>query len=217
MQFIARLYWEDGVCPPFRRQISDVELFQEGKVACMVAGTWSGKDIVRNTMGWDHFAITAFPPGPRGQGQKTMTWGNMMVITRRCTNVEAAWRYIQFVCSLEGNLLRHKHLGYNGPRLDFYDTPAWQQTLQNRPYQANVKQICLAGDKLRHTEIIATNHQANPVIETILLRYPDIAAGKGPYASVEAALTQAQDNVDNVYRRYNQQVALWLQQRGETP
>jgi len=217
MQFIARLYWEDGVCPPFRRQISDVELFQEGKVACMVAGTWSGKDIVRNTLGWDHFAKTAFPPGPRGQEQKTMTWGNMLVITQRCTNVEAAWRYIQFVCSLEGNLLRHKHLGYNGPRLDFYATPAWSQTLANRPYLSNVKEICLAGDKLRHTEIIATNHQANPVIETILLRYPDIVAGKGPYASVAAALAQAERNVDNVYRRYNQQVALWLAQRGETP
>ena len=78
---------------------------------------------MRDTMGWQHFGKTAFPPGPGGSGQKTVTWGNMLVITRRCRQVEAAWRYVKFVCSLEGNLLRSKHLGYNGPRLDFYDTP----------------------------------------------------------------------------------------------
>ncbi|NKB69379.1 MAG: extracellular solute-binding protein [Candidatus Latescibacteria bacterium] len=217
MRFIAQLYWEDKVCPPFRRQIADAELFQEGEVACMVAGTWSGKDIVRNTMGWDHFGKTAFPPGPRGSAQKTVTWGNMLVITERCRNVEAAWAYIRFVCGLEGNLLRLEHLGYNGPRLDFYETPQWRQAMAERSYLSNVKEICLAGDKLRHTEIIATNHQANPIIETVLLRYPDIVAGEGPYASVEAALKVAAGQVDNVYRRYNRQVAQWLAQREEGP
>jgi ABC-type glycerol-3-phosphate transport system substrate-binding protein len=133
----------------------------------------------------------------------------MLVITRRCRQVEAAWRYVKFVCGLEGNLLRSQHLGYNGPRLDFYDTPRWREAMAERPYLSNVKQICLAGDKLRHTEIIAVNHQANPVIETILLRYPEIEAGRGPYASVEDALSRAAQSVDSVFRRYNRQVASW--------
>ena len=215
MRFMGRLYWQDKVCPPFRRQISDSELFQERKVACMVAGTWSGKDIIRNTLGWDHFAKTAFPPGPQGSVQKTVTWGNMLVVTRRCENIDAAWRYIKFVCSLEGNLLRSKILGYNGPRLDFYDTEQWQQAMAARPYLSNVKKICLAGDKLRHTEIIAVNHQVNPVIETLLLRFPEIEAGTGPHASVAAALQEAERNANGVFRRYNQQVARWLAQRGQ--
>lgn len=214
MRFMAQLYWEDGVCPPFRRQISDTELFQEGRVASMVAGTWSGKDLMRNTLGWDHFGKTAFPPGPSGSGeQKTMTWGNMLVITERCTNVDAAWRYVQFVCSLEGNLIRSQTLGYNGPRRDFYDTEQWQRAMAERPYLSNVKEICLAGDKLRHTEIIAVNHQANPVIETLLLRFPEIQAGQGPYAGIEEALRVAERNVNGVFDRYNEQVARW-QQRG---
>jgi len=209
MQFIAQLYWRDRVCPPFRRQMSDRELFEQRGVACTVAGTWSGKDIMRDTMGWQHFGKTTFPPGPNGSGQKTVTWGNMLVITRRCRQVEAAWLYVKFVCGLEGNLLRSQHLGYNGPRLDFYDTPRWREAMAERPYLSNVKQICLAGDKLRHTEIIAVNHQANPVIETILLRYPEIEAGRGPYASVEDALGRAAQSVDSVFRRYNRQVASW--------
>jgi ABC-type glycerol-3-phosphate transport system substrate-binding protein len=215
MRFMAQLYWEDGVCPPFRRQISDTELFQEGRVASMVAGTWSGKDLMRNTLGWDHFGKTAFPPGPSGSGeQKTMTWGNMLVITERCTNVDAAWRYVQFVCSLEGNLIRSQTLGYNGPRRDFYDTEQWQRAMAERPYLSNVKEICLAGDKLRHTEIIAVNHQANPVIETLLLRFPEIQAGRGPYAGIEEALRVAERSVNGVFDRYNEQVARWRQRGG---
>ncbi|MCY3737080.1 MAG: extracellular solute-binding protein [Gemmatimonadaceae bacterium] len=214
-EFLARLYWVDRVCPPFQRQLTNSELFKERRAACIAAGTWSGKDIMRDTMGWGHFSKTAFPPGPRGDGPATVTWGNMLVITRRCPNVEAAWRYLKFVCGLEGNLLRSQHLGYNGPRHDFYESRRWAEALAERPYLSNVRQICLAGDKLRHTEIIAVDHQANPVVETVLLRYPQIAAGEGPYASVAEALARAARDVDSVYRRYGEQVARWLAARQE--
>ena len=209
MHFLARLYWVDRVCPPFRRQLFDRELFQQGKLACVTAGTWSGKDIVRDTMGWTHFGKTAYPPGPSGDGQRTLTWGNMLVVTNRCENVDAAWRYVRYVCSLEGNLLRSRHLGYNGPRRDFYETEQWQKALAERPYLSNVKEICLVGEKFRHIEMEAANHQANPVLESLLLHYPDVVAGKGPYPSVEVALSGAAANVDNVYRRYNDQAASW--------
>jgi len=113
------------------------------------------------------------------------------------------------VCGLEGNLLRSKILGYNGPRRDFYATEQWQKIMAERPYLSNVKAICLAGDKLRHTEIIAVNHQVNPVIETLLLRFPDIQAGRGPHPSIEAALAEAERNANGVFRRYNEQVNRW--------
>ena len=64
-------------------------------------------------------------------------------------------------------------------------------------------------DKLRHSEIIAVNHQVYPVIETLLLRFPDIEAGKGPHASLKAALAEAARNANGVFRRYNEQVARW--------
>ena len=47
-------------------------------------------------------------------------------------------------------------------------------------------------------------------METILLRYPRIVAGEGPYASVAEAMGRAARDVDNVYRRYGEQVARWL-------
>ena len=42
-----------------------------------------------------------------GEAPSTVTWGNMLVITKRCRNVDAAWRYLKYVTGLEGNLLRH--------------------------------------------------------------------------------------------------------------
>ena len=213
LEFLSRLYWVDKVSPPFRRQMTPAELFQERKVASVTAGTWSGKDITRNSLGWTHFGKTAFPPGPSGDGPRTVTWGNMLVITRRAENVDAAWAYLKFVCGLQGSVLRSKHLGYNGPRFDFYATDRWQEALAERPYLSNVKQICLVGEKLRHTEITAVDHQANPVFESVLLHYPEIVEGSGPYESVEAALKVAARNVDNVYARYHEQVDLWLTER----
>ncbi len=217
MKFLAGLYWHDKVCPPFRRQLSSTELFEEQTVAVMPAGTWSGKDIMRDMQGWKHLAMTAFPPGPMGRGQRTVCWGNMLVISRKCRNLDAAWRYVKFVCGLRGNILRSRYLGYNGPRLDFYDTPEWRRAKAARPFLSNVKQICLVGQKLRHTEIIAANHQADPVFETILLNYPSIEAGRGPYPSVKAALAEAARNVTAVYARYNRQVARWRKNRGPDP
>jgi len=216
MTFLVELYWEDKVSFPFRRQLSGTELFVERKAACIAGGTWSGKDIARDTQGWTHMGKTAYPPGPMGKAPSTETWGNMLVISSSCLRVDAAWRYIQFVCGKEGNLLRSKHLGYNGPRLDFYETPAWEKSKEDRPYLSNVKEICLSGIKLRHTEIIASDHQANPIFETILLQYPDIREKKQPYESVRNALEQAAGQVNLVYSRYNLQKDRWLAARGET-
>jgi ABC-type glycerol-3-phosphate transport system substrate-binding protein len=213
LTFMAELYWEDRVCPPFQRNLNGADVFEKRQVAAMMAGTWSGKDIIRDTQGWQGFGKTAFPPGPLGAGQRTTCWGNMLVITRKCRNVEAAWRYIKFVCSLEGNVLRARHLGYNGPRLDFYDTDIWQQKLRQFPYLSNVKQICLAGHKLRHTEIAAVDHQAVPIFETVLLNYPEIKAGRGSYASIQEALDLAAKHVGLVYQRYNTQVEGWRSMR----
>ena len=214
VHFLGRLYWEDKVCSPFRREIGTAELFEQGEVACTLAGTWMPKDIMRDTLGWRHFAMTAFPPGPQGDGgHKTLCWGNMLVISRETRNLDAAWRYLRFVTSLEGNLIRLKQLGYNGPRRDFYETQAWRDTVAARPFISNLEQICRVAGKLRHTDAVAVHHQSSPMFETMLRRYPEIAAGQGPYSSVEDALDEAADNVNRIFDRYNRQIAEWHEKR----
>lgn len=209
MQFLLDLYWKDRVSPPFRRQMTDSEVFNQGRVACVVAGTWSGKYINRDTEGRIRFDLTAFPPGPRGKGYTTLTWGNMLVISRRAKEPELAWEYIKFVCSREGSLRLLHYIEQNSPRKDVNDSPEWHERCRKLPYLTNVPAICASGKKLRHTQINAVDYASQPIFETLLLRYPDIEKGRGPYPSVRAGLQVAADAVNRVYQRYNAKVAYW--------
>ena len=209
LQFLADLYWKDGVCPTFRRQLSDDEVFNSGRVACVVAGTWSGKYITRNTEGKLRFDQTAFPPGPHGDRPTTLTWGNMLVISRRTRQPELAWRYIKFVACLNGALRLLRHIGQNSPRRDFYDTPDWREMCREKPFLTNVPQICASGKKLRHTQINAVNYATQPIFETLLLRVPEIEKGVGPYPSLAQGLTAAAGAVDRVFARYHAQADEW--------
>lgn len=209
MQYVLDLYWKDRVSPPFRRQMSDDEVFNGGRVACVAAGTWAGKYIVRNTEGRIRFDETAYPPGPRGTGHTTLTWGNMLVISRRSREPDLAWQYVKFITSLPGSLRLLRHIQQNSPRKDFYRTPAWDRMVQEHPYLHNIPQICASGRKLRHTQINAVDYASKPVFESILLRYPEIEKGRGPYPSVRSGLEAAARAVDRVYARYNDQVAYW--------
>lgn len=215
MQFLVDLYWKDRVCPAFRRQLTDLDVFEQRRSACVLSGTWAGKYLVRDTEGWRHFGLAPFPPGPSGKGPATLTWGNMLVISRRAAQPELAWEYIKFVASLRGALRLLKHIEQNSPRKDFYETGAWAEACRRLPYLANIPAICESGKKLRHTQVNAVDAAVRPIFETILLRYPGIAAGRGPYPSVAAGLADAARKVDRVYARYNAQVKTWRERSEE--
>jgi multiple sugar transport system substrate-binding protein len=212
-QLLLDLYWKDHVSPAFRRQLSNDEVFNAGKVACIMTGTWAGKYIVRDTEGKLRFDLTPFPPGPHGHGQSTLTWGNMLVISRRAPHPDLAWEYIKFITSKSGALRILKLLDWNSGRKDFYDAPDWQEVCRAKPYQWNVPAIAACGQKLRHTQINAANYASESTFETLLLHYPEIQAGHGSLPSVQAGLDAAAHAVDRVYDRYNAQVADWRTNR----
>jgi ABC-type glycerol-3-phosphate transport system substrate-binding protein len=203
------LYWKDHVSPTFRRQMTDDEVFNQGRVACALQGTWSGKYITRNTDGKLRFDQTAFPPGPRGAGHTTLSWGNMLVVSRRTRDPELAWDYVKFITSRSGALRLLRHIQQNSPRKDFYETPNWRRACEERPFLWNVPAICASGKKLRNTQINAVDNAIRPIFETLLLQYPKIERGQGPYPSVEAGLRDAAAAVDRVYGRYNAAVEYW--------
>lgn len=209
MQFLLDLYWKDHSCPPFRRQMTDDEVFNQGRVACSLQGTWAGKYITRNTDGKLRFDLTAFPPGPRGSGPTTLSWGNMLVISRRAAHPDLAWEYVKFITVREGALRLLRHIQQNSPRKDFYETPDWRRACEERPFLWNVPAICASGKKLRNTQINAVDNAIRPIFESILLHYPEIEKGQGPYPSVEAGLKDAATAVERVYTRYNTAVQYW--------
>ncbi len=217
VQFLLDLYWKYHVSPPFRRQLSDDEVFDQGRVACVATGTWAGKYIVRDTEGKIRFDLTPFPPGPHGNGQSTLTWGNPLVISRTTPHPDLAWEYVKFVTSKSGALRILRILDWNSGRKDFYEAPDWLETCRQKPYQTNVPAIAACGKKLRHTQINATNYASESFFETLLLHYPEIQRGHSSLPSVESGLTQAAQAVDRVYSRYNAQVADWKASRPASP
>ena len=217
MQFLVDLYWTDRVSPPFRRELASHEQFQTGDVACAQGGTWDGKYLVRNTQGWMGFGMTAFPPGPQGAGQKTITWANMMAISSRSKHPEVAWEYIKLNCDLRGSLLKLKYLNQNSPRLDFYEQEGWAAEIEKRPYLSNIRRICESGDPLFHTETRAVGDELQPIFEYVLLNWPDIKSGRGRVRDVADALHLAAELVNGVYRRYGRLVRGWDRQLGRAP
>src|SRR5437868_15307366 len=110
----------------------------------------------------------------------------MLVISSTSRHPDLAWEYIKMIASLQGSLRRLQHIQQNSPRKDFYEPTHWRDMVARQPYLHNIAQICACGKKLRHTQIAATNYACEPIFETLLLRYPDIQAGRGPYPSVKA-------------------------------
>ncbi|KPK84646.1 MAG: hypothetical protein AMJ81_05055 [Phycisphaerae bacterium SM23_33] len=214
LQFLADLYWKHRVCSPFRRELTSHGQFESGEVACAMAGTWSGKYLVRDTQGWMGFGMTAFPPGPNGRGYKTLTWANMMAMSSRCRVPEVAWEYIRLICGLEGSLLRLKHLNQNSPRLDFYEGDAWAREVRQRPYLANVRRICAVGDPLLHTQVQAVEDEVQPILEYVLLNWPEIEAGRGSFRNTQEAIHLAAERVNEVFRRYDRTIRSWDRRRG---
>jgi hypothetical protein len=133
----------------------------------------------------------------------------MLVISRRSREPDLAWEYVKFITSLNGALRLLRNIEQNSPRRDFYETPAWEEMVRQHPYLHNVPRICASGKKLRNTQINAVDYASKPVFETILLRYPEIEKGQGPYPSVRAGLQDAAGAVNQVYARYNEQVTYW--------
>jgi multiple sugar transport system substrate-binding protein len=209
LQFVLDLYHEDRVSPPFQSVTTSLELFQKGEVACSQGGTWLAKHIVRNTLGWKGFGMTAFPPGPRGTEQKTQSWGNMLVIGSRCKHPDVAWDYLRLVCGPEGAKLRLTVLKHVSPRRDLYQTEEWRRLVREEPFMENIPKICAAGDPLRHTQPAAVQDELVPIFEYLMLNYPEVKAGRGRYRDATHALQVAADRVNAVYARYQRVLGDW--------
>jgi len=191
-RFLLRLR-DAGVVPRFSPQLDVQEQFIAGKVAMYIDGTWSGKYIERNSGGTVRFAMTNFPPGPRGSRRTTITWANMLTISKACKHPEAAWAFVRFAAGMEGNLLRLKHLGQNSPRKDFYQRPEWRAAVQKRPYLAMVPEICRSGAKRPTYESKAVENAFGPYFEQLLLG--------GRPEDAPAMLQQAAAHISRIYER----------------
>jgi len=191
-RFLLRLR-DQKVVPPFSPQLDIQEQFIAGKIAMFIEGTWSGKYIERNSEGRVRFAMTNLPPGPHGRGRSTVTWANMLMMSKACKHPEAAWEFIKFVAGIDGSLLRLKHLGQNSPRKDLYERPEWKEMVARKPYLAMVPEICVSGAKRPWFESSAAETAFGPYFERLLI--------SGTADDVPAVMHAAADHITRIFER----------------
>jgi ABC-type glycerol-3-phosphate transport system substrate-binding protein len=191
-RFLLRLR-DEKVVPRFSPQLDIQEQFIAGKIAMYIDGTWSGKYLERNSEGRVRFAMTNLPPGPHGRGRTTVSWANMLMMSKACRHPEAAWAFIRFVAGVDGALLRLKHLGQNSPRRDFYDRPEWKQMVAQKPYLGMVEEICEGAAKRPSLESKAAESAFGPYFEGLLI--------SGTAEDVPRVLRAAAGHLTRIYER----------------
>lgn len=119
--------------------------FENETTAMASMGTWSGPYIT-NANPKIRFSMTSYPKGPSGTGRGTTTWGNMMAILRETRNLDAAWRYVTFVTSLEASFALLNLVDRpTSPRLDYYRSETWRRAVRERPWMAPMPEIAQVG------------------------------------------------------------------------
>ena len=137
--------------------------------------------------------MTNLPPGPHGQGRSTVTWANMLMVSKACKHPEAAWEFVRFVAGIEGSLLRLKHLGQNSPRKDFYERAEWKAMVQQKSYLGMVQEICVSGAKRPSFESKAAESAFGPYFESLLI--------SGTAEDVPGVMHAAAEHITRIYRR----------------
>lgn len=151
LQFLHDLYHVYRVKGP------ELASVLNGTAAMITSGNWASYHIsqVRPEL---RFNMTSFPPGPHGLQRGTVVWGNMYAIPVNAANPDLAWEFIRWYTSLEGNIAMLQFLPYlASPRLDFYQSDAWRDLVDQYPWARMIPEIALVGGTfpfLRNTDFM---------------------------------------------------------------
>lgn len=193
---------------PAGRQTLDLikELFRSGHVFSPEAGdfvgatasmqywgTWAERDLAASGL---DAGMTNFPPGPLGEQRATATWSNMYTIPTGAKNPDAAWRYIEFVTSLEAQIAFSEIYDDPGvPRFAYFHSDSFRARVARNPYMEYVPYIYESGGAypyLRYTEV---NSEVGPLLQA--------ATSANASIPVEEALTRMREIVDRHLRELN--------------
>ncbi|MBI2195396.1 MAG: sugar ABC transporter substrate-binding protein [Planctomycetes bacterium] len=169
IEFMTDLLYTHEVSLPLTSNRQDLQLFIQGKVGMMMAGTWSGYMLTTAARKL-RFGMTSFPPGPSGVRRATCTWGNMYVIPRNARRPDLAWEFVRFYCGRENAARMLKILSRNSPRKDLYETGAWREAVRQQPYLAEIPKICALGGRYPMARFNEVNDAFRPLYQGVLLR-----------------------------------------------
>lgn len=135
-----------------------------GTTSMIFAGTWNAPEYLQANPSLN-IGVTSFPQGPSGSGRGTITWGNMFSMFRGVKNPDAAWRFIEFVTSLDASIALMQFMNRpTSPRLDFYQSPEWRAAVQEQPWMETLQHIALVGGPLNFLRASDVDSHLGPIL-----------------------------------------------------
>ena len=136
------------------------------------------------------FDFAMIPKGPSAQRPSTRAWINYRAIPRTTSDPELAWRYLSWYN--QQRAVKYEMIGtHRSPYLPFYQTPEWEASLYERPWNHKIPYMMQLGTLDPQK---GASHWSDPVNQLIM----DAING---VRSPADALSQAETIVNAALRR----------------
>ena len=130
---------------PISPERQDSQLFMQGKVGMIQAGTWSVAEFANAPEGF-RYEFFIFPQGPQGDGtHASTTWSNMFVIPKKTANPDDAFALMKYCTTPPAVLQRFKLSGRTTPHKSIFDSDTWNEVIAKNPQKKIVIPAAEAG------------------------------------------------------------------------
>jgi len=168
MQFLYDLLHKHNVSFPPGGETQELSLFEQGKAAMILGGTWNGYHISENAPDLE-YVMTSLPPGPDSEKRATITWANMMMVPKNSRHPRETWEYLRYYGGLQASIDMLEILYRNSARLDLYDTPQWKAQVAAHPYLKMVPEIAASGAMYPYKRFEEVNDAFKPYYQMAIL------------------------------------------------
>jgi ABC-type glycerol-3-phosphate transport system substrate-binding protein len=168
MRLLYDLLHKYNVSFPPGGETQELNLFEQGRAAMILGGTWNGYHVAENAPGIE-YTMASLPPGPHGARRATVTWANMMMMPRRSAHPRETWEYLRYYGGLKVSIDMLEILSRNSARLDLYDTPQWKAQVAAHHYLATVPEIAASGVMYPYKRFDEVNDAFKPYYQMAIL------------------------------------------------
>lgn len=141
--------------------------FTNGGAAVGHGGTYTPLTISQQNPTLN-YGVMAYPTGPLGSHEGAIVWSNMIAIPQASKHKDLAWEWVKFYTSLSAARHRFGITGSpNSSRLDFFNSPDWQEVEQTTQWGKGLVHALLTGKGVfpffKYTKIMSSIWQ--PILD----------------------------------------------------
>jgi ABC-type glycerol-3-phosphate transport system substrate-binding protein len=136
----------DEVSFPISPERQDTQLFLQGQVGIIQAGTWSTTNFTDTSPEGFRYDFFMFPQGPQGDGEHaSTTWSNMFVLPQKTDNPDAAFNLMRYCTTPPVVIKRFEFSTRTTPHKSIFESAKWDEVLEKYPQKWIVIPAAQAG------------------------------------------------------------------------